>query len=244
MKSFFTVLYFCLFCLTPFLSIGQIDGGGKNFQPRVVMTNSLDSGGIQFRSFTTNATSASTALVIDMPAGIVSGDCLTLFIATDSDSFLNALDTGWTVRETNSLASAGFWVVQKVSDGTEGVTETFGFAANENAAAICVAHKNSNPTTPFDGDVIGTGVAPNHITPAITPSVNSSMLLGCIFIDPVGDVVYTEVPGYTLLATCNRGANGSLAVAQRLQTTATAEGVEITSNSGATFGEYTTSIKP
>lgn len=211
---------------------------------RMLMTgNVAAAGGISFRSFTTNFSGASTVLTVDMPAGIVSGDVITSFIVTDSVSFLNTLDVGWTVLETNELASAGFWVIQKVSDGTEGATETHGFSASEVQSVITVVHSGAN-ASPFDSDAIGTGVGASHVTPSVTPSANNSMILGCIFIDPASAVTYTQVTGYTLLATCDRGANGSLALAQKLQTTATAEGVSIDENLVSTFGEYTMSIKP
>ncbi len=236
--------FLSLFLLIPVAAFGQVSGGAKGLLPRVVSTNSLASGGIQFVSFSTNRTSASTALVVTMPAGIASGNLITLFIVTDNDSFLNSLDTGWVVRETNSLASAGFWVVQKISDGTEGATETFGFAAVETASTVCVVHRNTHATAPFDGDAIGTGVGPLHISPSVLPSQNNSLLLGCFFIDPASAVNYTQVTGYTILGTCDSAANGSLAVVEKVQTTATSEGTQIEENLEITFGEYTMANLP
>lgn len=197
---------------------------------------------VAYRSHETNIWSANN-FTINKPAGTTTGDILVFYVVTDTAAaWTNA--SAWTLQETNSNAGASFLALTRVVDGSEGSTFNVNFDAVESGAAILVCYSGASA---FDTDAVetgapGSGVA--HTTALITPSVNDSMLIGCIYIDPLDVVAFTEVSGYTLRASTGRAGNAALAIADKLQTTATSEGPQIIENVGGTWGEYTLSLKP
>jgi hypothetical protein len=204
--------------------------------------NASASTSIAYRSHETNIWSANN-FTISKPAGTATGDILVFLICTDTAAaWTNS--TAWTLQETNANAGAGFLSYTRVVDGSEGASFTVNFDAVESGGAILLAYSGASA---LDTDGVETG-APGagtpHVTAAITPSVNNCMLIGCIYIDPTGDPTYTEVSGFPLKGYVLRSSSGTIAVAEKLQTTATSEGVQITENVGGTWGEYTLSLKP
>lgn len=202
--------------------------------------------GIAFVASTTNEIAAAASVSMTVPSGTVAGGVLLFFCATDSVNDLNSLPSGFTLVESNALASAGFSAAYKYTDGTEGSSLNFGFSATELGAAVLLFYSGVN-ASPFEADAVeeaapGAGVA--HTTAAITPSQNNSMLVGVIYIDPAASQTFTEVSGFPIRAQCYRAANGSLCVAEKLQTTATSQGVQITESVGGSWGEYTLVLKP
>lgn len=197
---------------------------------------------IAYRSHETNIWSANN-FTINKPAGTAVGDVLVFLICTDTPgAWTNS--SIWTLQETNANAGAGFLAYTRVVDGSEGSSFTVNFDGIESGGAVLLAYSGASA---FDTDGVETG-APGagspHTTAVITPSVNNCMLIGCIYIDPSSDPAYTEVSGFPLKATVLRSSSGTIAVAEKLQTTATSEGVQITESVGGTWGEYTLSLKP
>jgi hypothetical protein len=215
----------------------------QNFQPRVAFTNALAGPvDIAFVSYSTNSFS-STSTTLDLPAGTQAGDFLLFLTATDSANSVTNTPAGYTLSESNQLALAGFAAFWKVADGGEDPTQTFDFSATEAGSSMLLCFRNANASSPFDTDSVNSQTATSLTTPAITPSANNSMLIGVVWNDPSAAPVFTEVSGFPLLGTAVRNANGAIAVATRLQTTATSEGVQITTDTSAGYGIYTISIK-
>lgn len=197
---------------------------------------------VAYRSHETNIWSANN-FTISKPAGTTTGDILVFYVVTDTAAaWTNA--AAWTLQETNSNAGASFLALTRVVDGSEGSTFTVNFDAVESGAAILVCYSGASA---FDLDAVETG-APGagvaHTTALLTPSVNNCMLIGCIYIDPLDVVAFTQASGYTLRASTGRAGNAALAIADKLQTTATSEGAQIIEDVGGTWGEYTLSLKP
>lgn len=215
-----------------------------NYHPRISPTNSLlGESDITFVSYSTNAFNA-TSTTLDLPAGTQEGDFLLFLTATDSANFVTNTPAGtWSLIESNTLASAGFAAYWKVADGGEDPTQTFTFQFSEIGASMLLAFRHANASSPFDTDSVSTQNATALTTPSITPSANNSMLIGVVWIDPAGSPVFSEVSGFPLRGTAVAAASGAIAVATRLQTTAANEGVQITTDTGATYGIYTISIK-
>lgn len=210
----------------------------------LVARNASAPSGIAFVASTTNEINGSS-VTMTVPAGTVAGGVLLFFCATDSVIDVNSLPSGFALVESNALASAGFAAAYKYTDGTEGSSIIFGFASTELGAGTLLFYSGVN-ASPFEADAVeeaapGAGVA--HTTAAITPSQNNSMLVGVIYIDPAASQTFTEVSGFPIRAQCYRAGNGSICVADRQQTTATSEGVQIIESAGGSWGEYTLVLK-
>lgn len=217
-------------------------------QRRALMANQsvASSSGIAFVASTTNEIAAAASVSMTVPSGTVAGGVLLFFCATDSVIDVNSLPSGFALVESNALASAGFAAAYKYTDGTEGSSLNFGFSATEIGAAVLLFYSGVN-ASPFEADAVeeaapGAGVA--HTTASITPSQNNSRLVGVIYIDPAASQTFTEVSGFPIRAQCYRAGNGSICVADRQQTTATGEGVQIIESAGGSWGEYTLVLKP
>ena len=186
-----------------------------------------------------SATSRSPAT----PTSCATNDILVYFLVTNNDHTISDYATnGFTEREKSVLASTGFSVATRLHDGASS-SYTFTFnGATEVGLDVLVCYTGSDTSTPFDLDGIESGATP-HTTAAITPNNNDSMLVGAIFVDPTGTQNCTEVSGFPMFSEQHDGANASLCLAEKLQTTATSEGIQFTTDA-STWGEYTMAIKP
>lgn len=209
---------------------------------RLMMARNAAATSIAYRSLETNIWSANN-FTINKPVGTATGDILVFFICTDTAAaWTNA--TAWTLQETNSNAGAGFLAFTRVVDGSEGASFSVNFDAVESGGAILLAYSGASAFDTDGAETGAPGIGVAHTTAAITPSVNNCMLIGAIYIDPAGDPTYTEVSGFPLKGYVLRSTSGTIAVAEKLQTTATSEGVQIIESVGGTWGEYTLSLKP
>ena len=186
---------------------------------------------------------SATEIVLDAPAGLASGDVLLFFICTDSDHTISYPD-GFTQEEHSTLTASGFSAAWKLAGGSEPANYTFGFSgATEVGVAALLAYSGVS-ATPFDLDGIASVSGNPSTTAAITPSNNDSMLVGAIFIDPIGTPSITEATGYTLRSALTRNNNAALGIADKLQTSATNEGVQIGQDTGTSVGGYTLALAP
>ncbi len=238
MKNLIITLAIFATCLT---CHSQVVGGGKNYSPVVGMTNSLASGGIAFKSFSTNSFSA-TSFTIDKPANAAVGDIVVVPVCTDNVHTVNSLPAGFIEITNNTLGASGFGVYYKVIDGGEDPTFTFGFSASEGGTAMAILVGNVN-ASPIDQQGAETGASSPHTTAALTPNQPNSMLLGIIYIDPTSTPVISAGTS-TFIGESTAGILGALGAAYVIQTTATSQGVSIAENIGGTWGEYTLVIKP
>lgn len=198
---------------------------------------------ITFIAATTNNFSG-TSTVLDLPTGTASGDLLMVFICTDAFHQVNSWPSGYSEVTNNTLGLAGFSVSYKVADGTETSTQTFGFTAGVVGVSILICYRGGNATAPFENQASDASVATPQQTPALLPAGDNSMIVGAIFRDPAADVTFSEISGFPLRSVAVRTANGAIAIADKLQTTATSEGVQIGESAGGTWGRYTMVIAP
>jgi hypothetical protein len=222
----------------------KIRGGGT--EPSVKIRGGGTSA-ISYRSQSDETSFSATSIDIDKPASTASGDLLIFFITTDTDHTITYPD-GFTQIEHSTLTSSGFSVAWKLAGGSEPSSYTFGFSgATEIGVASLLSYSGVDQNSPIDLDAIESG-APGagspHTTAPVTPSQDNSMIVGAIFIDPIGTPSFTEVPGFPLRVSLVGTNEAGLGVAEKLQTTATNEGVQITEDIGGTWGEYTVVLKP
>ncbi len=199
---------------------------------------------IGLRSFSTNDYSG-TSSATPAPAGIVAGDGLVAIHCSDSVHAVTGAPSGWVEVENNTLAQSGMSVWTKLADGTEGSTITFPFTASEQGVTIIACYTNVASSF-FDGDAVTTdapGIGVAHTTAALLPSQNRCLLSGVLYKDPATTVIFTEVPGYALRAHAVRTGAGAIALFDKLQTTATSEGLQVIESEGSTWAGYTFSTR-
>jgi hypothetical protein len=202
--------------------------------------------GITFVGSATNDFSG-TSTTLSVPSGTASGDFILFVCATDTGHYISNFPSGFTLTESNILAQAGFTAAWKISDGSEGSSIQFDFVeASEQGASILAVWRNVN-ATPVDADSVSTQAITGGdtiTTPALLPSANNCVVIGVAWSDPTGVPDFSEVSGFPFLAESTRSGLGVIALAHRIQTTATSEGVQLISSETDTIGIYTIVIKP
>ena len=104
----------------------------------------------------TSQTVSSTSHVVNMPASIVAGQTLVVFMSCLAAPSLS----GWTVIN-DGVARYLAW---KVASGSEGATQTFTTISSKPLYAIAVSVNGGNATTPIDKDGFGTDTTTNKST--------------------------------------------------------------------------------
>jgi hypothetical protein len=163
---------------------------------------------------TGNTSSNSGSFNVPLPASIVSGNLLLVFItiAKDSGITLNT-PSGWGdlfalgTANGNLRIFAGFY---RTADGSEGATQTFSLASSDGAWATTSMRISGWQGTP-EAATIATGSSANPDCPSLTPSWGSAKTLWLAVAGNRDDDSYTVSPtNYTNLiqgqATHNQGS--------------------------------------
>ena len=97
----------------------------QEFQPMTFPTRQSNTGGA--------AASSSISHVVNMPAGVTSGDLLVIIFGTRASRTITE-PSGWTKLSQSAGSNTSLAVIYKKSDGTEGADETVTLSANAWAA--------------------------------------------------------------------------------------------------------------
>lgn len=125
-----------------------------------------------------------TSVAVPMPAGVVAGDLLIMFILYDCNMNVTP-PAGWSEPGGRRAAVAGgtyapptLDVCTRVATGTEGSSQTIGTpnfpwpAGNPNVLAFTVAYSGTEPTSPYEAMAIG-AVAGNSSTAQAHPQITT-----------------------------------------------------------------------
>jgi hypothetical protein len=200
---------------------------------------------VAFRSSAGGNIGSSTTLTVSAaPSGVVNGDLLVLFVATNSVHTLGAGGPGaggWTqigsTQTHGTDTSMSCWYKIAASEPSSYTFATT-FTGAQAQSYLMLAYSGVDGTTPLDGvtpvqETSGTTETAPSIT--ITPATNGAMILFLLGSDPGVDPVSfaANTPGGSVArATQQQGLTSFVGVIEYLQTTAGAETI-----TGATSGD-------
>lgn len=130
---------------------------------------------IAFRSAATKLGHNAGSIVVDAPAGVISGDVLLAALVLRSPLPTVTLPSGWShVLTTDAGSEYRQYVAVKVAGGAEPASYTFGLAGDADLAnAMIVAYSGVDNTDPVDVSA-GTAQALTSGTSIVAPSVTST----------------------------------------------------------------------
>jgi hypothetical protein len=175
---------------------------------------------VAVRASSTPTSSATTTLVVNVPAGVQNGDTLIMLVVvagaahTPTQASWTQLDAG-----TTGPSVATFWRIAASEPGSYNVT----IPATNNSTGVMIAYSGAHATTPINqhGALNRTTVTPVTAT-TITPSVDNCMIL---FACGEGSTAAITTPaGYNSEQNGLGGGSLLVVLADLLQTTATATG--------------------
>lgn len=198
-----------------------------------------------------------TAITPTVPTGIQVGDfLLAAFSFRDEATTMVTVPSGWTLVPGNNPQSAStdskILSYYKIADGSEGGTQpSFAASASGAGAAIVVAYRGVNTTTPFDLNAVGfaspTSGTVTQVIPAVTTNTDKTMLVVVLGADDEATAadMFTWPVTYTERVDTEGGANVFLGIADRIQTTAGFVAQEsITTTTGDFFALHVFGLKP
>jgi len=152
-----------------------------------------------------------------MPAGIVAGDILLMFVKMSRGSATTAVapstPAGWTYHADHNNLQFGvdhnYAVYSKVADGGEGANITLSTSVNEYGHIVIVAY--SGATTRLFADSGSAQISTATPTvPSVTTTVASSMLAGVVFANSTAAGGTTPASGWTQRVDDNESNLGDL----------------------------------
>lgn len=121
---------------------------------------------------TSEETSNTTTHTVTMPSGVTSGDLLIALIAVDAASDETITMTGWTSLFSTLATDSETAVFYRVSDGTEGASETFTTSGSEQSTHAVYRISGYSGTPEAGTPNTGTSTTPNPS--AVTPAGGSN----------------------------------------------------------------------
>lgn len=166
-------------------------------------------------------------LVIDKPAGVVSGNLLLIHISSGNLTGFTP-PAGWTVLRENTTNVASH-LYYRVADGLEGSTFTFARGGNGNTIATCIRVHGNRTATPIGASSIRANAASTTATgDTITPDTSESLILFFVTSDNNPTISgYTNVtapPAYSELYELDNADDPTQSLAYANRTVASALG--------------------
>lgn len=197
----------------------------------------------QFRSFASNSGQDVTALTVNKPSGVISGDVL-YFIVWHSDSGVTSTTpSGWALQERR-VDSTNFVVAElymKVAGGSEPASYTLDHAgAVSHDIGVIIAYSNPHPVTPQDvfGGQTNTSLSTSATAPSITTTGTNKRVIG-IFCGNNEDFTWTPPSGMTervdVQAASGAGHRGTICITDELVAASGATGTRVATASDVVF---------
>lgn len=209
---------------------------------------------VAYRSHATNTVSVgSSALNIPTaPAGVVDGDFLVAFVATNTVHAVGTVPSGWTqigVTQDHGTDTSMSCIYKIASSEPASYTFSGFFAATEIYSVVMAAYSGVDAATPLDGvtpvqETSGTTATAPSIT--ITPTTADAMILFMLGCDPgVDPLVFTaNTPsGSVARASAQEALNSWVGLVEYVQPTPGATTITA-STSGDAYCETAICLRP
>ncbi|MFB0515655.1 MAG: Calx-beta domain-containing protein [Candidatus Neomarinimicrobiota bacterium] len=206
---------------------------------------------VAFESIATAYTGADVqVLAINKPIGTAENDLLIGVIATDASETIFPPSPDWTqIQQHRNGATLGIW--WKVAGSSEPGAYTFSWATPEQAVGAVLRYSGADPGDPINGSAITSGREQEPLTPSISSTVDSTMILRLLAADnadlptPDTSIYPAGTNGRFVLASGTGSGTVTGAVADAFQPSAGATGQAAFYLSGINkFVTATVAIKP
>jgi PKD repeat protein len=196
------------------------------------------------------STAATTAVSLDAPSGLATGDVLVAQINADGAPALSSVPSGWSPVVTATLspnsASKTFVYYHVVTDASsEPGSFAFGLSAAEKWGAGVTAYSGVSTTSPFDTAAVtkvNTSASSTVSLAGVTTATNGALLIGGVGVNSTGTTV-SAPSGWTESWEADGGQDTSLA--SRTQGTAGATGaVSFPLSASSTAAGWMRALRP
>ncbi len=185
---------------------------------------------------------------VTMPAGLVTGNLIVLFITEEDDIALTDWDTSKDFTEianARNVGETGLWAGYRVSDGTEGASIDVTFGSDMNCASIALRIVGASGTPEGVGSITGSGTTPDP--PSVTPTWGAKPTLWLPAISwRSNDTASADPAGYTdPLERITNGTNGQVRVVRRRLAVASENpGTFTLTGGGDSWAALTVAVEP